>query len=407
MGCTEPAAVALCVARSREALGAMPERITVLMSANILKNAMGVGIPGTGMTGLPIAVALGAVMGRSEKGLEVLQGGTPEDMERAKALIDSKAIKLQLKEGITEKLYIEAVCEAGGDSATAIISCRHTNFIHVSRNGEVLYSAEGDAEKECSETIKLNFRKIYDFAVESSLEDIEFLLEAADMNSAAADEAMRNEYGHTLGRTLCNDRWRGVVGDGILTDIMAVTSAACDARMGGATIPVMSNSGSGNQGITATLPVYVYAKSNGNGREETVRALALSSLTSIYIKQHLGCLSALCGCVIAATGASCGITYLMGGSYEQITYAVKNMIANLTGMICDGAKPSCSMKISSSTATAVLSAMLAMENRHVSSLEGIIDDDVDKSIRNLTAIGSEGMVATDEMILGIMVGKDI
>ena len=170
-------------------------------------------------------------------------------------------------------------------------------------------------------------------------------------------------------------------------------------------IPVMSNSGSGNQGICTTMPVVVFAEENHNTKEELIRALILSNLTAIYIKQNLGTLSALCGCVVASTGSSVGITYLMGGNYEQVTYAVKNMIANLTGMICDGAKPSCSLKLTTGVSTAVMSAMMAIQHKHVSSMEGIIDDDVDQSIRNLTAIGSRGMDETDRYVLDIMVGK--
>ncbi len=197
----------------------------------------------------------------------------------------------------------------------------------------------------------------------------------------------------------------GIMGDSVFSHILSYTSAACDARMGGAMVPVMSNSGSGNQGIAATLPVVIFAQERGKSEEELTRALIISHLTAIYIKQSLGRLSALCGCVVAATGSSCGITLLMGGGYEQISFAVKNMIANLTGMICDGAKPSCAMKLTSGVSTAVLSAMLAMEGKHVTSVEGIIDDDVDLCIRNLTLIGTRGMETTDRLVLEIMTGK--
>ena len=201
-------------------------------------------------------------------------------------------------------------------------------------------------------------------------------------------------------------RERQVMGDSIFSHILSYTSAACDARMAGAMIPVMSNSGSGNQGIAATLPVAVYAEEIGADEERTIRALMLSHLTVIYIKQSLGRLSALCGCVVAATGSSCGITYLMGGGYDRVVAAVKNMIANLTGMICDGAKPSCSMKLTSGVSTAVLSAMMAMDGHCVTSVEGIIEEDVDRSIRNLTRIGRDGMCETDRMVLDIMTHKE-
>ena len=214
------------------------------------------------------------------------------------------------------------------------------------------------------------------------------------------------EYKKEHGLPVFNrERERQVMGESIFSRILSYTAAACDARMGGAKIPVMSNSGSGNQGITATLPVVVYAEEVGASHEQMVRALMLSHLMVIYIKQSLGRLSALCGCVVAASGSSCGITYLMGGGYDEVAMALKNMIANLTGMICDGAKPSCALKLASGASTAVLSAMMAMEHRCVSKLEGIIDEDVDKSIRNLTSIGRDGMNETDRMILDIMTHK--
>ena len=407
IGCTEPIAVALCVAKATETLGQKPEKIQALLSANILKNAMGVGIPGTGMIGLPIAIALGALIGKSEYQLEVLKDSTPEAVEAGKKLIDSQAINIGLKYGIEEKLYIEIICEAEGKKATAIISGGHTNFVYVARGEEVLVNKQAaSASETASDDVELTLRKVYDFAMETPIEELKFILETRNLNKQAAERSFKGNYGHQLGKTLNSKKNEGLMmGDNTFTHILSYTSAACDARMAGAMIPVMSNSGSGNQGITATLPVVVYAEDNNKSEEELTRALALSHLTVIYIKQSLGRLSALCGCVVAATGSSCGITYLMGGSYEQITFAVKNMIANITGMICDGAKPSCALKLTSGVSTAVLSAILAMENKCVTSVEGIIDDDVDRSIRNLTRIGSQGMNETDRLVLDIMTSK--
>lgn len=249
-------------------------------------------------------------------------------------------------------------------------------------------------------------KKVYDFATTAPLEEIEFILEAKRLNKNAAERSFQGNFGHALGKTLQSSKSeQSVMGSNIFTHILSYTSAACDARMAGAMIPVMSNSGSGNQGIAATLPVVVYAEENHMSEEQLIRALILSHLTAIYIKQNLGRLSALCGCVVAATGSSCGITYLMGGSYQQVAFAVQNMIANLTGMICDGAKPSCALKLTSGVSTAVLSAILAMEGKCVTSVEGIIEDDVDRSIRNLTKIGSEGMNETDRLVLDIMTHK--
>ena len=406
IGCTEPIAVALCVAKATETLGQRPERIQVLLSANILKNAMGVGIPGTGMIGLPIAIALGAIIGKSEYQLEVLKDSNPGAVEEGKKYIDEKRIVISLKDDITEKLYIEVCCEAGGKTAKAIIAGGHTSFVYVSRDGQMLLNKqqEGSVEEEES-PLGLTLRKVYDFALTAPLEEIRFILETARLNKAAAEKSFEGDYGHALGKMLRGRYEHQIMGDSVFSHILSYTSAACDARMAGAMIPVMSNSGSGNQGISATLPVVVYAEENGKSEEELIRALMLSHLTVIYIKQSLGRLSALCGCVVAATGSSCGITWLMGGTYNQVAFAVQNMIANLTGMICDGAKPSCALKVTTGVSTAVLSAVMAMENRCVTSVEGIIDEDVDQSICNLTRIGSQGMNETDKVVLDIMTHK--
>ena len=407
IGCTEPVCVSLCVARATEALGGLPSAIRVYLSANILKNAMGVGIPGTGMVGLPIAVALGALAGKSAYGLEVLKDVTPGDVERGRQYIAERRIRIALKDGIEEKLYVEVEVEdAAGHRAKAVIGGHHTHFVWVEADGKVLEDHRlPSVSTEEGEDCELNLRKVYDFSMEAPLEEIDFILESRRLNEAASQQALKGCYGHELGKTLSRPLGRGIMGDTIFSHILSSTSCACDARMAGAMIPVMSNSGSGNQGICATMPVVVFAEENHNTEEELVRALMLSHLTAIYIKQSLGVLSALCGCVVASTGSSCGITYLMGGKYEQVSYAVKNMIANLTGMICDGAKPSCALKLTSGVSTAVLSAMLAMQQKCVSSVEGIIDDDVDKSIHNLTSIGAEAMNETDCKVLDIMTHK--
>ena len=406
IGCTEPIAVALCTARAAETLGVRPERIDVRLSANILKNAMGVGIPGTGMIGLPIAVALGALVGRSEYRLEVLRDVTPEAVEQGRRYIDERRIAIALKEAIGEKLYIEVEVAAAGHSAAAVIAGGHTRFVSVTRDGETLLDRRTpSADAAGEEEVPLTFRRVWDFAMIAPAEELRFILETSRVNKAAAERSLAGEFGHCVGRTLRCDRERRVMGDSIFTRVLSYTSAACDARMAGAMIPVMSNSGSGNQGIAATLPVAVYAEETHASEERMIRALTLSHLTVIYIKQSLGRLSALCGCVAAATGSSCGVTYLMGGGYAEAAAAVTNMIANLTGMICDGAKPSCAMKLTSGVSTALLSAMMAMDGHCVTPVEGIIEEDVDKCIRNLTAIGRDGMNETDRLVLGIMTHK--
>ncbi|MBR0028865.1 MAG: serine dehydratase subunit alpha family protein [Bacteroidales bacterium] len=407
IGCTEPAAVALCTAYAVEALGSRPDKIDLKLSANMLKNAMGVGIPGTGMTGLPIAVALGALTGKSSYQLEVLKDCTPAAVQQAKDWLKGGSLSIGLTDESDEVLYIDVRARCGDASSRAIIAREHTRLVflegpaaepvdRLQELGPVSEQAEGD---------ELTLRRVWDFATTVPLEEIEFINESRRLNEAAAEQSLRGNYGHELGKTLSRPLGRGIFGDTIFSHIISATSSACDARMAGAMIPVMSNSGSGNQGIAATLPVVVFARENHNTEEELTRALVLSHLTAIYIKQSLGRLSALCGCVVASTGSSCALTYLMGGGYEQVTASVKNMIANLTGMVCDGAKPSCALKVSSGVSTAVLSAMLAVQNHSVSCVEGLIEDDVDRCIHNLTRLGSVGMQQTDKMVLDIMTHK--
>lgn len=405
MGCTEPVAVSLAVAKATELLGRRPSHIEANLSGNIIKNAMGVGIPGTGMIGLPIAIALGALIGKSAYGLEVIKDVCPEAVERGKEYINEGRIRIKHMADAPSILHIDITVTDGEDSARAVISCEHTHFIRLEKNGEVLLNEQvsgshtsGEADRE------LNLATVYEYATESPLEELEFILEARELNMRAAKTALAGDYGHSLGATI---RQYGLkyYGDTPVEHMISYTSAACDARMGGAPIAVMSNSGSGNQGITATMPVVSFAQDIEATEEQTIRALVLSHLTSIYIKQSLGRLSALCGCVVASTGASSALVYLMGGGFNEVCAAVKNMVANLTGMLCDGAKPSCAMKISSGVSTAMMSAMLAMNGKCVTASEGIVSEDVDATIHNLTKIGREAMNETDRLVLQIMTTK--
>lgn len=408
IGCTEPIAVALCVAKAKEILGSTPTKVEVLLSANMLKNAMGVGIPSTKQIGLPISVALGVIIGRSEYGLEVLKDSTPEAVVRANKYIEEAEVNITLKGTACDKLYIEVHASNARDEAIAVISGNHTHFSRLVRNGEDLLSVESNqTSSEDQDDLNLSLQKVYDFATTAPFDEIKFILEAARLNKNAAEMAFKENYGHSIGRMLLMgaNSSKNLLGDSVYTKALSYTSAACDARMSGAMVPVMSNSGSGNQGISVTLPVVVYAQEEGKSEEELARALIISHLLAIYIKQSLGRLSALCGCVVAGTGASSGITYLMGGGYKEISYAVQNMIANITGMLCDGAKPSCSLKVATGVSTAILSAMMAMEGKFATSSEGIVDEDVDKTIRNLTLIGSTGMLETDRVVLDIMTSK--
>ena len=414
IGCTEPIAVALCVARAKELLGCEPEQIAVYLSKNVYKNALAVGIPNTGMTGLPIAIALGATVGKSEYMLEVLRDATPEAVAYAKEYMLRIPAQIHVNYQAPSILYIHAEVTANGKTAQATIMDEHTKF--VTPNSEASNSSSATSNSEASNSSSaasdsLSLRRVYDFATSVDTSELAFLVEGAQMNTAAAETSFADQYGHGLGRLLrsatlsSTPEMKRLFGDTLFTKIISYTCGACDARMSGAMVQVMSNSGSGNQGISCSIPVYLYAKENNCNSEQILRALALSNLTVIYIKQSLGRLSALCGCVVAATGSAAGITYLMGGNYEEITYAIKNMIANISGMICDGAKPGCALKVTSGVATAIFSAYLAMQHSYAQATEGIVEDDIDRTIRNLTRIGHDGMQVTDDLILDIMTHK--
>lgn len=407
IGCTEPIAVALCVARAKEKLGAEPDSIKVYLSKNVYKNALAVGIPNTGMTGLPIAIALGATVGRSEYMLEVLRYATPQAVAYAKDYMQRVPADIQINYNAPSMLYIHAQVACGDQTAQATIQDEHTHFVEDANPAAPSLAPSQNAAPAPVLTLK----RVYDFAQSVDIDQVNFLLEGAEMNKQAAETSFANEYGHKLGRLLHTNtlqqssHLQQLFGDTTFTKIISYTCGACDARMSGAMVPVMSNSGSGNQGISCSVPVYLYAKENNCTKEQTLRALALSNLTAIYIKQSLGRLSALCGCVVAATGSAAGITYLMGGKYEEITYAIKNMIANISGMICDGAKPGCALKVTSGVSTAIFSAYLAIQHSYADSTEGIVEDDIDRTIRNLTRIGHDGMQVTDDLILDIMTHK--
>ena len=416
IGCTEPIAVALCVARAKELLGCEPDAITVYLSKNVYKNALAVGIPNTGMTGLPIAIALGATVGKSEYMLEVLRDATQETVAYAKDYMLRAPAQIHINYEAPSILYIHAEVRKGDQTAQATIMDEHTHFVteaspKSSPKGKDFNSEEKHPSLQGGAGVGLSLRRVYDFAMEVDIHDLTFLKEGAEMNTAAAETSFADQYGHGLGRLLrantltATPEMEKLFGNTLFTKIISYTCGACDARMSGAMVQVMSNSGSGNQGISCSIPVYLYAKENNCSEEQTLRALALSNLTVIYIKQSLGRLSALCGCVVAATGSAAGITYLMGGNYEEITYAIKNMIANISGMICDGAKPGCALKVTSGVATAIFSAYLAMQHSYADSTEGIVEDDIDRTIRNLTRIGHDGMKVTDDLILDIMTHK--
>lgn len=419
LGCTEPIAVALAAAKAMEVMqyelhddkwrSGLSYRLHIEVSGNILKNGMGVGIPGTGMVGLHIAAALGAVCGKSSYGLEVLHDLDEDSVDVAKKLVERDCISISLAE-TDLKLYVKASVEYNGHISYAVIRNDHDNIVET---GFDEVSALADSEKAAEVVLEhksaldygLTVKEILEFASSVMYEDIEFILESRTLNLALANEGMSGRYGLKVGYALRQEGNREVFGDDFLSYAMALTAAASDARMAGCTLPAMSNSGSGNQGITVTMPVIAYSLRYKCSDEELARALVLSHLIAIHIKAYLGKLSALCGCVIASTGAACGLVYLRGGDYGQICAAIKNMIGNITGMVCDGAKEGCAMKVASGVSSALQSAVLAREGICISEYDGIIEKDIEKTIRNLGRIGSVGMQHTDDMILDIMVCK--
>ena len=421
LGCTEPIAVALAVAKSMEIIEERCEAgssdwrmsgsytVRVEVSGNILKNGMGVGIPGTGMVGLHIASALGAVCGKSRYGLEVLHDLNDASIERAKEMVKEESVTVALAE-TDHKLYVKAiVTEACGHTASTVIEDDHDRIVETAFCEEVLTSAHKTETAEVAQKstldYKLTVKEIFEFASSVAYEDIEFILESRTLNMALAEEGLKGPYGLKVGQAISSSANKEVFGGDFLCYAMALTAAASDARMAGCTLAAMSNSGSGNQGITVTMPVIAYSIKYGTTDEQLARALVLSHLIAIHIKGYLGKLSALCGCVIASTGSSCGLVYLRGGDYEQVCSAIKNMIGNITGMVCDGAKVGCAMKVASGVSSALQSAVLAREGMCISEHDGIIEKDIEKTIQNLGKIGSVGMQNTDNMILDIMVCK--
>lgn len=405
LGCTEPIAIALAAAKGAHVLGLPPESIVIAVSGNLLKNGMGVGVPGTGVTGLDIAGAVGALGGNPELGLEVLRDLTGEQAENGKRMVAEGRVQVKLAES-TDPLYAEVVVSGGGHSVRTVLQHEHTNIVLVEKDGAVVFAKDDEGEHaEKVAAWPLDMRKVYEFASTAPFETIKFILEAAEMNMAVAEEGLRNKYGLQVGKVIEDNIGKHLLSDDISTYAVKLTAAAADARMDGVMLPVMSNSGSGNQGITCTVPVAAFAERLGSSQGRLARALIMSHLSSIHIKHYLGRLSALCGATVAATGAACGIVLLLGGGLPQIANAVKNMVGNVAGMICDGAKNSCALKVTSSVAAAIQAAFMGMNELTVSGKEGIVADDLEESIRNLGRLASEGMAGTDKVILDIMVSK--
>lgn len=408
-GCTEPVAVAYAVSLAAEQLGSEVTGVNLLLSANIIKNALGVGIPGTGTVGIEIAAALGAVIRQSSKKLEVLQGFNEEQLSEAKRLVEADIVRVGQKQ-TSEVLYIEAEVTDGVDTARAIICRDHTNVVRLEKNGDVLLDVPVSVAAGADEPgTGLTVDGIYEFATTVAFEDIEFILDCVPLNTRVSEEGLQNRYGLEVGRRMsAGSNARGVLLNNLSLRLISATAAASDARMGGCPLSVMTCAGSGNQGLASSVPIIELSRALGSTDEDLARALVISDLVVIHIKEYMGRLSPLCGSGIAGgAGACCGMTYLQGGNLPEIKCAINNMLATLQGMICDGAKATCALKIASGTNAAITSSTLALADIQPSSLEGIVFDDAEDTIRNTGKLVREGFSTTDEAILSIMLAKQL
>jgi len=410
IGCTEPIAVAYASATASDLLNKKVDKIKVYVSPNMLKNGMGVGVPGTGMKGLDIAVAVGALGGNAEAKLEVLKDISEQNVKDSKKMLQDEKVDIEVKRN-TPDLYIEVICYSGSEKSRVIIENSHLNIVLIELNDKVIFKndkksvEEKTKDQKASEKFELTVDGIFEFATEVPIEKIRFVREKDLLNEKIAEVALSGNCGIKVGSTVDKAIKKGLLSDDILTAAVRLATAGADARMAGSMCPTMSNSGSGNQGITASLPVIAVGIKLKSNEEKIIRALVLSNLIAIHIHEYLSRLAALCGTVVAGTGSACGITYLLGGGLPQNKKAINNMAGDVTGMICDGAKTSCALKVATAVSSAVISALLAVEDIGVSDKEGIIERDVEKTIKNVGDIGSYGMTQTDKMILDIMIEK--
>ena len=401
LGCTEPIS-----AIARQYLGQLPERIEAKVSPNLMKNGMGVTVPGTGTQGLSMAAAIGAIGGDPKGGLEVLKQITPEQVEQAKAMLNAGKVSVSIFE--TEHiLYSEAALFAETESVRVRIAAHHTNVIYIEKNDQTIFSKPCAVETDNLNEIftALSAKDIFDFSMTVATEKIAFINDAAKLNCALSQEGLRADYGLHIGRTLQKQIGKGLLSDDLLNRIVIETTAASDARMGGANLPAMSNSGSGNQGITATLPVIVVARHIKATEEQQTRALFLAHLMAIYIHSKLPKLSALCAVTTAAMGSCAGVAWLLTHKFEPISMAISSMIGDISGIICDGAANSCAMKVSTSVTSAYKSVLMALDDMQVTGDEGIVEHNIDRSINNLCNIASRSMQYTDRQVIEIMVSK--
>ncbi|MCC5912418.1 MAG: serine dehydratase subunit alpha family protein [Clostridiaceae bacterium] len=406
MGCTEPVTVALACAKARELASSYEiKKVEVLVSPNIYKNGLAVGIPHTDEVGLPIAAALGLMCGDSSKGLQVLEAVEKKDVELVKGLVEQRKVLLQIKD-TKEKVYVEVRLYTKEENIKVIIEGRHDEFVYLERQGEILLNKDSkiigkDNKKKLLWQTKIE--KIIRGIEEMQADELEFMLQGLEMNEKIALAGLNKETGMGVGKTLYDNIEKGILSDDLMSQAMMLTAAAADARMSGITMPVMSSNGSGNNGLTAVLPIVAYKRKFPTEEEKLAKAVAISHIMNGYIKHYIGRLSALCGCAVsAATGAAMAIAWLMGADYKQMEGVIKNMLANLSGMICDGAKVGCALKLSSSASAAIQSTILAMNHQVVPAGNGIIAETAEDTIDNLRILCEEGMKLTDGVIVDVM-----
>ena len=410
LGCTEPIAIALATASAGDYFNGEIAKIELELSGNILKNAMGVGIPGTGMIGIDLAAILGAIAGKAQKGLEVLEDINQSDIDRSVKIKEKDIVTIEVSKR-PEKLYIRGrIYNSEGKWVEAEIVDVHDQVTRIESDTGILFERElnkDDSVMNSDEDHIISVRAIYDFALSVDLEAVDFVLEGVKLNSALSEVGLQRDWGLKVGKSIQRSIEKGYMSDDYKNYSMMKTAAAVDARMDGSKLAAMSNSGSGDQGITAIVSVYSAWEKMNLSEEKLIRALVISNLMPIHIKRKLGRLSALCGATVAGVGAAAGIVYLLDGDFNQIVKAMNNQIGGITGLFCDGAKTSCSFKAANSIDAAFNSAFAALEGNGIRGYEGIIDDDIEKSINNMARLGNEGMRETDKMILDIMIEKTI
>ena len=409
LGCTEPIAIAYAGAHARALLGKIPDRVCIKSSGNIIKNVKSVTVPNSGnMKGIPAAAAIGIIGGNPDKGLEVLADITEADIARTKELLEKVPCKVSLLDTVASLHFIVEVF-AGTDSASVEIIHQHTNIVRTTKNGKEVLSVPFDpasANAALTDRSGLSVKKILEFADTIDLDRVRPILERQiDYNTRIAQEGLEHRYGINAGANLLKaaEAEQAVT---VKIRAQAVAAAGSDARMSGCTLPVVTNSGSGNQGLTASLPVIVFAEEKKLSHDKLLRGLLVSNLIAIHQKTRIGRLSAYCGAVSAGCGSGAAITYLSGGSYEQVCETITNTLAVVSGIVCDGAKPSCASKIATSVDAALNAHYLAMRNRVFEPGEGIVKGDIEKTIAGVGAVAADGMRETDKVILRIMVEDD-